>query len=395
MNSSTELLIGLGGILLFAIAADIVGRRTFLPRVTLLILFGILIGDSGLALMPTQMTNQFELIGNIALLMVGFLIGGTLSKKTMRGAMKRTFWIAMSAALGTVLIVTIGLYILGTNLDLAILFGCIAAATDPAVTMDAISETDDRSAFENLLISVVAVDDAIGLALFSVGVAVVTSINGSDFSAIPMLTATQEIGGAIILGLAIGLPAAFLTGRLHPGKPILIEALAIVFLCGGLALWYEVSYLIASMTMGCVIANLANHHERPFHEIEGIEWVFLIVFFTLAGASLNLTSLKEFTVIGIGYIIFRILGKNVGGQAGAIIGATNRNTRIWIGPALLPQAGVAVGMALVAGNLFPHYQQELLSVVVSTTIFFEIFGPIATRFSLNRVSAADENKKTI
>ena len=86
------------------------------------------------------------------------------------------------------------------------------------------------------------------------------------------------------------------------------------------------------------------------------------------------------------------MGKSFGGQVGAMLCGADRHTRMWIGPALLPQAGVAVGMALVAGNLFPQYQQGLLSIVISTTIFFEIFGPIATRYSLYRVRAQDENK---
>ena len=182
------------------------------------------------------------------------------------------------------------------------------------------------------------------------------------------------------------MPGAFLTGRLKSGQPILVEALSLVFLCGGLALWLDVSYLISSIVMGCVIVNLAKHHKRPFHAIAGIEWVFLTIFFTLAGATLSLESLASIGLIGVVYCLARAFGKFLGGNIGARISGGSKSTQRWIGPALLPQAGVAVGMALAAATKFPEYQQLLLSLIISTTILFEIIGPILTRYSLKRVA---------
>ena len=390
MHSSTQFLITIGGILLLAIAADVLGKHTFLPRVTLLLVFGIIIGNDVLNLIPLVVTNQFEILADIALLMVGFLIGGKLTRKSMHGHVGKTLWIASLAVLATVIIVSVGLFLIGLDLKLAILLGCIASATDPAATIDVVSESNHKGPFANLLISIVAIDDALGLIIFSIGIAFVSALNGSEFSIYPIISALKEVGGAVILGTFIGLPAAFLTGRLRPGQPILIEALALVFLCGGLALWLNVSFLIASIVMGCVIANLAKHHDYPFHAIEGIEWVFLIIFFTLAGASLSLESLTTIGIVGMGYIIARTIGKILGSFLGAKISKEDSVTQKWIGPALLPQAGVAVGMALVASSKFPQYQQLLLSVAISSTIFFEIIGPIVTRFALNQVGDSSE-----
>lgn len=387
MHSSTQFLIAIGSILLFAIAADVIGKHTFLPRVTLLLLFGVIIGKDVLDLIPPIVTNQFELLADIALIMVGFLIGGKLTRKSMQGTVGKTLWISNSAVLITVSIVSISLLLIGIETQLAILLGCIATATAPAATIDVISESNYQGPFASLLISIVAIDDALGLIVFSIGIAFVSALNGNEYSMYPVLIALKEIGGAIILGAGIGLPAAYLTGRLNPGQPILVEALALVFLCGGLAIWLNVSFLIASIVMGCVIVNLAKHHDYPFHAIEGIEWIFLIIFFTLAGASLSLESLVSIGLIGIVYIIARVIGKILGGFLGAKISKTDKATQNWIGPALLPQAGVAVGMALVASTKFPQYQQLLLSVVISTTIFFEIVGPIVTRYALNRVQS--------
>ncbi|MBT8124246.1 MAG: cation:proton antiporter [Gammaproteobacteria bacterium] len=387
MHSSTQFLIAIGSILLFAIAADVIGKHTFLPRVTLLLLFGVIIGKDVLDLIPPIVTNQFELLADIALIMVGFLIGGKLTRKSMQGTVGKTLWISNSAVLITVSIVSISLLLIGIETQLAILLGCIATATAPAATIDVISESNYQGPFASLLISIVAIDDALGLIVFSIGIAFVSALNGNEYSMYPVLIALKEIGGAIILGAGIGLPAAYLTGRLNPGQPILVEALALVFLCGGLAIWLNVSFLIASIVMGCVIVNLAKHHDYPFHAIEGIEWIFLIIFFTLAGASLSLESLVSIGLIGIVYIIARVIGKILGGFLGAKISKADKATQNWIGPALLPQAGVAVGMALVASTKFPQYQQLLLSVVISTTIFFEIVGPIVTRYALNRVQS--------
>jgi len=177
-------------------------------------------------------------------------------------------------------------------------------------------------------------------------------------------------------------PAAFLTGRLKPGEPIMLEALGLVFLCSGLAQWLDVSFLLAAIVMGSTIANLARHHDRPFHAIENIEWPFLLLFFALAGAQLQFDALWSLGVIGLVYVISRILGKWLGAFLGTWIAKYPTATRRWMGLSLLPQAGAAIGMALVAANHLPEYQQPLLQVIIATTIIFEIIGPILTEIAL-------------
>ena len=194
--------------------------------------------------------------------------------------------------------------------------------------------------------------------------------------------AIRDIGGAIILGLLIGFPAAYLTGRLKPGQPILSEALGLVFVCGGLALWFDVSFLITSMVLGAIVANFAKHHQYPFHAIEGIDWPFMVIFFVLAGASLELKAVVEVGLVGTVYILCRIVGKLLGARIGCQCSRADQQTKSWMGVALLPQAGVAIGMALVASNYFPEYRQTLLPVVIASTIFFEIIGPVFTRLAL-------------
>ncbi len=391
MQVSAQVLLSVGAILLIAIAADWIGRNSFLPRVTLLMIFGIVIGEQGLGLIPMVIVEQFESIAMIALLMVGFLIGGKLADDSMDGQLIRAMTIGLVTVLATFALVSLGLLLFGVEMEVAIILGCIATATAPAATLDVISESEFKGPFPGLLAAIVALDDAFGLILFSVVIAILAALTGNGASASPVLETLRETGGAILLGLLIGLPAAFLTGRLRPGQPMLLEALGLVFICGGLAIWLEVSYLIAAIVMGLVVGRLAKHHEYPFHEIEGVEWVFLIIFFTLAGATLSFEVLGAVGFLGIVYILLRFAGKVAGGWIGAFAGSTDTPTRNWIGFAMLPQAGVAVGMALAAAIVFPQHRQTLLTVVIASTIFFELVGPVFTRQALLRVQSARQD----
>ena len=385
MEAHSKFLLGLGAILLLGLATDFLGRRTPLPRVTLMLIFGVLIGKEAFNLLPTLFIDHFELIAEMTLVMIGFLLGGKLNIDTLKRSKQQILWISIGAAVATAVIVCLGLILIGVPAEIAILLGCIATATAPAATVDVVTELGYKGPFADLLLSIVALDDAWGLIIFSFGLATVAAISGVHNATSFMLGVGIEIGGAIIVGLLIGLPGAYLTGRIRSGQPMLTEALGLVFVCGGIAIWLEVSFLIASMVMGATIANLARHHEYPFHAIEGIEWSFLIIFFTVAGASLDLSALKTIGLIGFIYIICRIIGKIVGATLGAYISNASAVTRRWMGIALLPQAGVAIGMALVASSQFPQYQQALLSVIISTTILFEIIGPIFSRFALKQV----------
>ncbi|MDH5611218.1 MAG: cation:proton antiporter [Gammaproteobacteria bacterium] len=381
---SSQFLLTLGGILLLGLVTSHLGRITFLPRVTLLLIFGIIIGKEMLDIIPTVFFDLFETLANMALLMVGFLLGGKLTMDSLRCSAGKVLWISLSTAIITTIIVTLGLIWLGTAKEIAILLGCFASATAPAAVLDVVMESDDKTPFQNMLLSIVALDDIWALMLFAIGIALVSTFNGHADNLSPLLSVTKEITGAILLGILLGLPSAYLTGRIKPGQPILMEALGLVFVCGGLALWFNVSFLIASMVLGAVIANFAKHHEYPFHSIEGIEWPFMVIFFVLAGATLEFSSLTEIGLIGIAYILFRSAGKILGARIGGQFANADQATKKWMGVALLPQAGVAIGMALVASNHFPEYSQLLLSIVITSTIFFELIGPVFTRLALNR-----------
>ena len=385
MDETAQLLLTLSGILLLGLFTATVAQRTPLPRITLLLLFGIIIGPEVFDIIPKIFSQRFELIAEMTLMMVGFLLGGKLTRKSLQETASEVLWISICAALLTTAIVAIGLIFIGVSIEIAIVLGTIASATAPAAVLDVVKESGINSRFSHILLSIVALDDIWALVLFGLGLAAVGSLHGDGAGFLTIVS--YDIGVAVMLGLILGLPAAYLTGRIKKGNPMLSEALGIVFLCGGLAIWLEVSYLIASMVMGVVIANLARHHNYPFHAIEGTESLFMVLFFVLAGASLEVRSLEDMGLIGVVYILCRALGKYLGSRVGGELSQADQQTRSWMGPALLPQAGVAIGMALVAANQFPEYRQVVLSVVISSTVFFELIGPPITRLALQKSRA--------
>lgn len=382
MQSIGQILLTLGVILFVGFATDELGRRTRLPRVTLLLIFGIVIGPSAFNLLPEFSVHWLPLITDMALLMVGFLLGERLSVSQLSENGRYVFFISVSEVLATFLFVSIGMLMFALPIGIAVLLGAIAAASAPAATLDVIEEMKVRNKFVDTLEGIVAVDDAWGLILFGFALALLEmATGGADHNGM-LLTGLWEVGGSLLLGIVIGVPMAYITGRIRPGSPTQVEALALVFICGGLAEMLGVSFLLAALSMGVTVANLAKHHAQPFHAIENIERPFLILFFVLAGAGLHLESLWEIGLIGLVYILCRVIGKLAGCYLGGHAINAPTNMKNWMGFALSPQAGVAMGMALIAADRVPDYGSLILSVVVGTTVIFELIGPMVTRYAI-------------
>ena len=393
MPSLDLFLMSLGGLLLLGLFTSTISDRTFLPRVTMLIVLGVLIGDHGLALLPSFFSEHFNVVADITLMMVGFLLGGKLSKTTFDNSAKKIIIISLAAAIITALIVSIGLVFVGIDTKLAILLGTIASATAPAAIVDVVKDSKIDNQFTDTLLSIVALDDVWALLLFALSMAVVVNLDTGQFDVSFLINAAREIIGAVVLGVLLGLPSAYLSGRIRDGQPMMLEALGIVSICAGAAIYFDVSYLIACIVLGAVVVNVAKHHDSPFHAIEDIESLFMIVFFVAAGASLELGMLKEIGYLGVAYIVLRCSGKYFGAWIGVVVSAPDDKPMRWMRYALLPQAGVSIGMALVAASRFPEYQQSLLTLVIGSTVFFELVGPIFTRISIRQASETAEVKK--
>lgn len=145
MQSSAQFLLTIGGILLLGLMTATLGKRSPLPRVTLLLIFGIIIGREVLNIVPELFFEQFEIIANMALLMVGFLLGCRLTLDSLKKSAGHVLWISICAAVLTTLIVSLGLIWVGVSLEVAILLGCIASATAPAAVLDVVMESGNQT----------------------------------------------------------------------------------------------------------------------------------------------------------------------------------------------------------------------------------------------------------
>lgn len=372
--SATVLLLGL--ILSLSIGADAIAKRTRIPRISILVLLGVVIAFVQQVLRGQPAGNFLgeleEPLIQLALVMVAFLLGSELTLERLRKTGSVIFIISLTVVAVSYIVVAGGLLAFGIPLVVAIALAAISVATDPAAVNESLHSKKGTAAAK-VILGIVAIDDAWGILVFGLSMAMLGWILSND-GTLPLLHALWELGGAVLLGLLIGIPAAWLSGRLNQGQPILIEALAIMFLLAGLSNALMVSELLAAMVAGALVANLSFHHERSFREIEHIEWPFLVFFFVLSGASIDLYRLDDVLLLVAGYTCLRLLGRYLGGMIAVhIVRRKSFDSRL--GLALTPQAGVAIGMALLAVERFPEHSNLILPAVVASTVIFELIGP--------------------
>ena len=212
------------------------------------------------------------MLTDIALAMIGFLLGQKLTRPKLRELGRSVLIMSVGEVILTALLVFSVLSLCGVSLEVALLLAGIAPATAPAVTVDVVREYEAKGKFTDTLLGIVTIDDAWGLLVFSVLLAIAQALIGQEGIGEVLSTGAWEIGGAVLLGLVLGVPMAYVTGRIRQGEPTQAEALGLVLLCSGLAVWLEVYYILAAIVLGAVVANLAKHHDRPFHGDLRIAW---------------------------------------------------------------------------------------------------------------------------
>ncbi len=384
MSDISLVLLIIGVLLLTGYAAHIVGKRTHVPRVTLLLLLGLISGPYLLDLIPKGIEEWFPFIAHMALAMVGFLLGERFYGKHLKSTGRDVLWISAAQTVVVAFFVFTVLFMSGAGLAISLILAGIAPATAPAATIDLVQESRAKGPLSDTLLGVVALDDAWGIILFSIMLILAEgSVNGS-MSEMHFLHGLWEIFGAVLLGVILGVPMAWLTGRVRKGEPSLLEAAGFVFVCGGLALYLNVSFLLSSMVLGAVVANRAKHHTKPFRDIKGISEPFLALFFFLAGYEFELESFYVIGGVAAAYTVARLIGKVLGGLAGGKISKAPQVITRGIGWCLVPQAGVAVGMALLVVERLPAFGIKILPIVIASTIIFEVIGPILTLWQLRK-----------
>lgn len=378
-------LLALGLVFALALAVEAVASRTRLPRVTLLLLMGVVVGPHGAGLLPATWTVHFTWLAPLALTMVGFLLGGRLASLIDGDGVGLAVRASLIVTVATFVVVAGVSWLAGATPVLAVLLASASLATDPAATWEVVLGRGEPGPLGRLLLGIVALDDAWGLLLFSLALAALDLLAGQGGGAVPLLHAGREILGALLLGLLLGRGLGLIAGRVREGEATVVEAVTVVLLCTGLSLWLEVSFLLTAMTAGWVLARTGRHLQEPFHEIAHLEWPLLLMFFVMVGARLDLGALAGLAGLGAVYVLARVVGRVAGGLACGGPRSLAIRQRVWLGLGLLPQAGVAMGVALVAAGRYPAEAEALLGVVTGAVVLFELAGPIFTRWALNAV----------
>ncbi|MFC1698677.1 cation:proton antiporter [Candidatus Omnitrophota bacterium] len=383
-------ILSLGFVLLAGLLAGKLIQRLKIPVVTAYLLLGIIIGPLAGNLVGAQLLRSSGLVSNIVLGLIAFSIGQNFAFSRFRKIGRPVIWMSTLAAAGPWFLVTVAFWLLLRQpFYIALLFGAIASATAPAATMMVVREYKAKGSFTDTLLGIVAIDDAWCLIIFAFSFAI-AKVLATQASVVNILLfqavfyAFLEIAGACLLGGMLALVLTFLSRFITTQSEMLIYTLGFVFLTTGLAIFFNFSVLLANMVLAAVLVNVHSVSFKFFQSLRGIDSPLYLLFFVLAGANLELSLLGSLGMLGLGYIAFRSIGKITGSYLGGAIAQVPQRTRNFMGLALLPQAGVALGVALVAKAEFPQFGAMIFSTIVATTVIYEIVGPLLTKISLEQ-----------
>ena len=374
----------IGLLLIVSFLGSKIFQRFGIPQVVGFIVLGVLHGPSFLNVIPLEVSQELLFISEIALGLIGFDMGSHLKLGEIRKLGKSIIFILIFEAFGAFFLVTAGVYALTQSLYTALIFGAISSATAPAATVLVIREYRASGMLTEILLKVVAIDDAWCLILGAMAIAFANAMRADVFQASSVFAGIGEIFGALIIGGFMGYAFSSLNRFVKTSEEFLIYIFGFILFNVGLSITVHVSVLLSSMMMGLVVINISRQNYKFFEVLRTVDAPLYLVFFILAGAHLDFSILYKMGVVGILYIVFRTIGKVYGAKIGAHISKAPRLVESWIGLALSPQAGVALGIGLVAKATFPDYGDYIFTVIAATTVVFELVGPLLTKLSLQR-----------
>jgi len=361
-------------------------KKLGLPNVTGYLVAGLLVGPFCLNVFPREVIEQSSIITSVALGFIAFSIGGEFRISSIKQIGGKVLTITFAQALAAAALVDVGLVLLGFDLPLALVLGAIATATAPAATLMVVRQYKAKGPVTNILLPVVALDDAIGLVVFSISLAVAQALSaGGALSAGEMLLGPLvEIGGSLLVGTAIGLVLSFALKYFHSETNRLPLVICAVLLGTALADVLHLSSLLTLMMCGAAVANLREDCEQVLAITDRWTPALFLLFFVISGAELDLAVLPTVGLLGIAYLVLRSAGKYFGARLGSAMAGAEENIRKYLGVALLPQAGVAIGMCQIVAAEFPTYGPQVQAVILSATLIYELVGPLLTKMVLTK-----------
>lgn len=361
-------------------------KKVNLPNVTAYLIAGLAVGPYCLNLLNEGTLAGVAQITSVALGFIAFSIGGEFKRESLKHVGARALIITVFQALSALALVDVVLIVCGFDLPLSLTLGAIATATAPAATLMVVRQYRAQGTMTNTLLSVVAMDDAIGLAAFAISLAMAQSLTSGAVPTLQnmLVSPLLEIVLSLIAGAALGTVLSFLLRFFHSRANRLSLMIAAVLAGVAIADRYGLSPLLTCMAIGAAMVNLREDSEAL---IEGVDrWTppLFMLFFIISGAELDVQVLTTVGLLGLLYILARSLGKYFGARIGACVVKSEPKIRKYLGLTLLPQAGVAVGMAQVVITKLPEYGEEIRAVVLCATLIYELVGPIITRIALER-----------
>lgn len=378
-----------------------------LPNVTGYLIAGLLIGPNlwGLitpngfgGLITEEGLKSLNIITTVALGFIAFSIGGEFKLATIKKLGVKVIVITLVQAFTTVAFVMLAMMFVRGDCELyvsrALLLGAIAAATAPAATLMVVRQYKAKGPVTETLLPVVAFDDAVGLIIFSVcfSLAEVFAVGGGLTVEKVALEPLREIGLSLGIGAALGALLALMCRFFKSRDSRLMLMVCAVILGAGLSQILDLSSLLVCMMIGAVFANMRGDSIHILSHVEKWTPPLFMLFFVISGADLKLSILPKVGAAGVIYVLVRAIGKYSGAFAGAAMVRSERTVRDYLGLTLLPQAGVAIGMAqmVAASEDLSVVADQVVTVVLFATLVYELIGPVITKAALTAAGEIDK-----
>ncbi|MHC4758128.1 MAG: cation:proton antiporter domain-containing protein [Planctomycetota bacterium] len=397
-------------------------QRIRIPQVVGCVIIGVILGPhvfphffpKVFTVITRDTIEDIEPLTMFALGFIGFMIGGELRTDVFKKYGKQFFVILLSQGVGAFLLVALTTSItawfilpnimegielanrLHLSVAMGLVLGAIASATAPAATTNVLWEYKTRGPLTAAILAIVALDDALALLLYrgaATGAQAIMGTSSSSFAGTAMILFLELVGVAL-LGFAAGLVLYFLLKFIRSDEKILGFTIALLALVVGITIYLGIEPILPSMIFGITIANLAKRRSKSiFGLVKKFSPPVYTAFFVLAGAHIEFGSMSLYiAILTAVYIFFRVLGKIIGSGVGAKYSKAPKVVQKYLGICLLPQAGVAIGLAIVSGQLFSSELAKVIIIVVMTgTFIIEILGPILVKIGIKKAGEVGLN----
>ena len=368
-------------------------RAVKLPNVTAFLVAGLVIGPCVSGLLSREQVASMDIISEAALGFIAYAIGGEFKLAYLKKIGKAPLTITVFQGVMTAVCVDLGLIAFGVDVPLALLLGAIALATAPAATLMVVRQYKADGPVTRMLLPVVAMDDALGLMVYSISASVAQAMLGGEITAQSMvLTPLIEIVGSVALGMALGAVLGYFARFFASRGNKLALSIAVVLAGVGLCDMLNLSSLLVCMMIGAVMVNISQQREVLMEQCDRFTPPLFLLFFVLSGAELDLSVLPQVGLIGLGYLALRSIGKWGGTMLGAVCVKADKHIRHYLGLTLLPQAGVAIGMSAQVAAKFPSLGAQVSTIVLAGVLVFELVGPVITKIALTKAGEIPASK---